>query len=70
MNFHLPTLSNAADAALAMATIVAGVAEGSLTASEASELSNLVDGYVRALEASELERRVKQIEAHLQTEAL
>lgn len=62
IEFELPRLESAADAVSAMAAIAAGVATGELTAAEASELSGLVDGYVRALEATEFEQRLAELE--------
>ena len=59
---RLPLLSTAGDAAAAMATIVKAVAAGSLTPSEAANLSALVDHFKDALIASEFETRLAAIE--------
>ena len=47
----------------AFAAIVATVASGQLTPTEAGELSKVVDTYARALLASELETRVAALES-------
>ncbi len=62
IEFELPRLTNAADAVSAMAAITAGVASGELSAAEASELSGLVDRYVRALEATVFEQQLAKLE--------
>ena len=60
--FDMPALRTASDAASAMSAIIAGVAQGDLTASEASELTALVTGVVKALETHELEQRIALLE--------
>jgi hypothetical protein len=60
--FSLPALGKAADASASLAAIIAGVASGDLTPSEAGELSKVVDTYARALLATELEARVTTLE--------
>ena len=60
--FSLPALGKAADASASLAAIIAGVASGDLTPSEAGELSKVVDTYARALLATELEDRVTALE--------
>ena len=62
LRITLPTLSSAVDASAAMATITKAVADGELTAGEASDLSALVTGFVKALETSELEKRIEALE--------
>jgi hypothetical protein len=62
VQFRLPELRNAVDAAGAMGAIVDAVAHGDLTPSEAAELSKLVEVYVRSLEATELDRRIRALE--------
>jgi hypothetical protein len=56
--FDLPPINGAPEALAAMTTIVAGVREGELTAAEGSDLSKLVDHYLRALEAKDFEQRL------------
>ena len=60
--FEMPCLEKAEDAAKAMAAIAAAVANGSLTLSEAAEVSKIVETFVHALEATELERRLRAVE--------
>ena len=60
--FALPALGKAGDASASLAAIIAGVASGDLTPSEAGELSKVVDTYARALLATELEARVTALE--------
>jgi hypothetical protein len=47
--FELPPITSAADAVQASGALVAAVAEGELTPSEAGELGKLVEAYVKAL---------------------
>jgi hypothetical protein len=56
-------LGKAEDASASLAAIVAAVAGGELTPSEAGELSKVVDTYARALLAGELEDRVAALES-------
>jgi hypothetical protein len=46
----------------ASAAIVAGIAAGDLTPSEAAELSKVVDSYARTLQAAEFEERISKLE--------
>jgi Family of unknown function (DUF5681) len=59
---ELPPIETAADAVAAAATIVAAVAAGDLTASEAAELAKVVDIYVRALETKAFDERLTKLE--------
>jgi hypothetical protein len=61
--FDVPKINSAADAAQASAALVAAVASGDLTPSEAAELGKLIESYVRALEASDFEARLAQLES-------
>jgi hypothetical protein len=61
--FDLPPINSAPDALAALSTIVAGVSGGELTAAEGSELSKLVDHYLRALEAKDFEQRLRMLES-------
>jgi Family of unknown function (DUF5681) len=61
--FDLPPINGAPDALAALSTIVAGVSGGELTAAEGSELSKLVDHYLRALEAKDFEQRLRMLES-------
>ena len=60
--FELPTMYESKDAVKASAAIVAAVASGDLTPSEASELSKVVDSYARTLQAAEFEERILKLE--------
>jgi hypothetical protein len=62
IRFALPALTNAGDAAAAMAAIAAAVASGEVTTGEAAELSGLVTAFAKALETSELEASIAALE--------
>jgi len=62
IEFELPPLASAADAASALAAITAAVAAGELTPQEAGELFKLVDGFERMLAATILEQRLATLE--------
>jgi hypothetical protein len=61
--FALPRLEKAADVVTANAALVAAVAAGDLTPSEAAELSKVLDGYTRAVEAADIQERLARLEA-------
>ena len=63
VSLELPTLEKATDAVRVIAGIFAAVAEGSVTPSEAGELSKMVDTFVKAVETQELEARLARLEA-------
>jgi Family of unknown function (DUF5681) len=58
----LPPLGTAADTVDAAATIVAAAAAGELTPSEAADLANVIDIYVRALATRGFEERLAKLE--------
>jgi hypothetical protein len=62
VHFPLPKMEEAKDAVNASASIVAAVAGGELTPSEAAELSKVVDSYARTLQAVEHEERLSKLE--------
>lgn len=62
LTFHFPAITNAAEAARTMSAILAAVASGEITPTEASEIGKLVDSYVRAVEATELAERIERLE--------
>ncbi|HLN23347.1 MAG TPA: DUF5681 domain-containing protein [Patescibacteria group bacterium] len=64
VTFALPPITTAADAAAALAGLLNAVAEGSVTPSEATEVSKLVADFVKTLEVSELESRIIALEEH------
>src|SRR5215471_3143760 len=61
--FDLPPLDKPADSVAAAATIVAAVAAGELTPSEAAELAKVIDVYVRAIETKAFDERLTKLEA-------
>ena|ERR1043166_773620 len=63
IQFELPQLRSAADAASAMGAITEAVAAGEITVGEAVEVAKLIDIFVRTLEAENLERRLENIKS-------
>ena len=55
-------IETAADAVTASAAIIAAVAAGDLTPSEAADIGRLIDAYVRAMEATDFEARLTKLE--------
>jgi hypothetical protein len=53
------------DAVSAMAFILAGVANGELTPSEANDLSRMVDAFTKAIEANDLSSRILALEQRI-----
>ena len=64
--FELPPLDKPADSVAAAAEIVAAVAAGELTPSEAAELAKVVDVYVRAIATKAFDERLTKLEATAQ----
>ena len=62
IEFALPKMQKASDAAEAAAAIVAAVSVGELTPSEASELTKVVECYARTLQVSDFETRLERLE--------
>ncbi|WP_246529650.1 hypothetical protein [Microvirga zambiensis] len=62
VTFELPKLETPADAVKTAAAIVEAVASGDLTPSEADDLSQLVDCYVRAVETTDILERLESLE--------
>lgn len=62
VHFELPPMREARDAVEASAAIVAAVAAGQLTPSEAAELSKIVESYTRILQAADFETRLAKVE--------
>jgi hypothetical protein len=63
INFALPTITSAADALKAIGALIAAVASGHVTPSEAAELSKLVEGFVKSLEITDLAERIAKLES-------
>jgi uncharacterized protein DUF5681 len=61
--FDLPLLDTAADSVAAAARIVAAVADGDLTPSEAVDLAKVIDVYVGALATKGFEERLNKLES-------
>jgi hypothetical protein len=62
LRFELPKLESARDAAGAISALLVAVSAGELTPAEASELTKLMDAYVKAFEVAELAERVERLE--------
>jgi hypothetical protein len=62
VQFAMPELRSVGDASKAISALMSAVAKGELGASEAAELSKLIESYVRAVEATELEQRLLNLE--------
>jgi hypothetical protein len=63
VQFALPKMESAQDAAKAAAAVLDAVAAGELTPTEGAHIMGLVETYRRTLETSELEARVAALEA-------
>jgi hypothetical protein len=62
VSFELPEINNPKQAADAISAVLAAVAKGDITPTEASEVSKIVDVYVRAVETTELAERLARLE--------
>ena len=62
VQFALPQMTTAREAAEAAAAVLQAVSSGDLTPTEAAQVMALVDSYRRTLETSELEARVAALE--------
>ena len=63
IEFDLPPMNSAHDAARSASAILAEVATGSITPLEATTVMGLVEQYRRTLETTEFERRIEALEA-------
>jgi hypothetical protein len=63
VDIELPFLEKPADSVAAAATIVAGVADGGLTPTQAAQLVKVVDVSVRAIETKAFDERLSKVEA-------
>ena len=66
--FELPPIEKAADGVAAAASIVAAVAAGELTPSQAAELCKVIDVYVRALDSKGFDERLTKLESEIKRE--
>lgn len=62
ITFTLPEIETAADLTKATRALMEGVADGSITPSEAAELSKLVDAHVKAVEVQDVAARLIALE--------
>lgn len=62
VQFNLPRMETARDAATAAGAVLEAVAEGELTPTEGAHIMGLVETFRRTLETSELEARVAALE--------
>jgi hypothetical protein len=65
IEFNLPKIEKASDAANASASIVEAASSGELTPLEAGELLKIVESHARTLQASDFEERLERLEAEL-----
>ena len=62
ISLDLPPIATSADAAQAMAAVVAAMADGEITPSEAGTVATVLESQRRALELTEIERRLEALE--------
>lgn len=62
VQFALPQMTTAGDAAEAAAAVLQAVSSGDLTPGEGAQVMGLIDSYRRTLEVTELEARVAALE--------
>lgn len=62
VTLDMPVMESAADIPAAMASVLAAVAAGELTPSEATALAGLVETHRRAIETAELSERITKLE--------
>jgi len=63
IEFTLPEMKKASDAAESSSAIIEAASSGELTPSEASELLKIVESYARTLQASDFEDRLERLES-------
>ncbi len=61
--FALPLITSAADAVKASAALVAAVADGELTPSEAADLGKLIETVLRGIELTDVQDRLTRLES-------
>ena len=62
VNFDMPEMKSAADAAAAVGSILDNVASGHLSPDEARSIAPLIETYRKTLETEDLERRISELE--------
>ena len=65
VDFSLPAVNNIHDVVTAMGAITTGVNDGSLTAEEAGQLVNFLNGYTKVLETHDLTARLETLESQM-----
>jgi hypothetical protein len=65
IDFTLPPVNEAKDVVAAMAAITTAVNDGSLTAEEASQVVNTMNGYAKALEIYDFATRIAALESQI-----
>ncbi|MGE5548416.1 MAG: DUF5681 domain-containing protein [Solirubrobacterales bacterium] len=63
ISLPLPPVTSAEDASKAMAAVVAAMAAGDITPSEAAAVAGVVETYRRTVETADIERRIAELEA-------
>ena len=63
VEFNLPNVKTAGDAAKAAAALLRAVSEGAVTPLEGATVMGLLEQYRRALESSDFEKRIEALEA-------
>ena len=62
VSFTLPTINSAQDAAAIVSSVLAAVAAGEITPTDAAEVGKLIDSYVKAYEIAELAERLERLQ--------
>ena len=62
VSFTLPPINRAQDAAAVASAVLAAVASGEITPTDAAEVGKLIDSYVKAYETAELAERLERLE--------
>jgi hypothetical protein len=57
----LPSINSAQDAAAIVSSVLAAVAAGEMTPTDAAEVGKLIDSYVKAYETAELAERLDRL---------
>jgi hypothetical protein len=65
LDFTLPAINEARDIAAATAAITTAVNDGNLTAEEAGQLMQIINGYARALETYDFANRIAALESQM-----
>jgi uncharacterized protein DUF5681 len=63
IEFSVPQMEKASDAAAALAAIIEAAATGELTPSEAGDLVKIIESYAPTLQASDFEERLERLES-------